>query len=183
MLLWVEGDKSIIRASMDGFPATRAIILKIDPYPDNLDLILTLSVDTDKLYWTIFNRGGIERCNFDGTEKELLPIETAAFPQLVGVIGGWIHWSENIEDKKIIIRRTNYGQTNSTTEIYATESLLHRVIIVPELPRLLKDLRDPCEQSNCSDFCVQSSDRPEGFTCLCDRGSRVRGNICLGLSS
>ena len=79
ILFLVEGSEPIIRARMDGLSA--GVILKTDSR--KAEFISELSIDRHKLYWTLRDKTGVGRCNFEGGEIERFPFQTPEeIPQL-----------------------------------------------------------------------------------------------------
>ena len=183
ILYWVEGPASIVRASMDGSSARAILTVEV-----NLDgmnwRIGGLAIGAHKVYWTVLNKRGIERCNFDGSGRESLQLQTEIRSGVLTVLNNWIYWWDwEPEDKRFTVQRANPNRVDSTTEVYAGQNFPRQVIVIPEDDRMLKELPNPCYQSQCSDLCALSLEQPEGFVCLCDQGSSIHtdGKNCGGL--
>ena len=184
ILFWVQGWRrnrfSIVRASMDG-SSVRTIL---DVNDIGLGRITRLAVDSHKIYWIFSNAGRIHRCNFDGTGRELLPLRTAVNSFVLGVFANSIYWMEWDDGEKYVVQRGSFSIMTITTVVHVTRHDLHNVIVLPEDGPLQKQSWNPCTGNRCSHLCVQSSERPEGFACMCDEGFTIHadGKNCIGSS-
>lgn len=166
---WGEYPK-IERASMDGNPSTRIIIVVQDIYWPNG---LTVDYETDLIYWMDGKNLFIDVMDYNGENRKRIVNYGFHYPFALTLFQtklywtDWTTWSIHVYDR------------NSTDP---PKEFIHSDIVPMDIhawdPRRQPYHSHPCEKNNggCSHLCLLAQD-PPGYSCGCPIGVKLIDNF------
>lgn len=178
-LFWTDWGSApkIVRGSMDG---SSLLVLHTQHlyWPNGL----TIDYPTQLLYWADAKLRVIESCDIHGDQRRLILTEGVRHPFSITVFEDNLYWTD--WELQAILSTKKNGRNNMTT----VQGDLFRPIDIQAVHSVRQpNMSNPCADSNggCSYLCVLSSERAEGFSCVCPTGIALSGNgtSCAALNT
>lgn len=161
---WGENPK-IERASMDGDPASRMVLVKDNIFWPNG---LTVDLQNNLIYWVDGHYLFLDVMNLDGSHRRTV-VKNVPYPYSITMLSQHLYWT----DWHVGSIQTFNLDTNETSELIDT----------PDVPlavhawdaRLQPPGDNPCQlhNGNCSHLCLLSATSVAGFTCACPTGVKL----------
>ncbi|XP_039278794.1 low-density lipoprotein receptor-related protein 6 [Nilaparvata lugens] len=174
---WGEVPK-IERASMDGDPSTRKVIVVNDNifWPNGL----TVDFENKRLFWLDGRLLFIEVMDYDGRNRRTVTKKGIEYPYAITFFQekvyftDWKTWSVHVIDTA--------GSAHAPREILHGDLCPHDIRAWE--PKRQPPKATPCSHNNggCSHLCLLST-RPPGYTCACPTGIRLISNYTCANSS
>lgn len=160
---WGETPK-IERASMDGDPSTRMILVKDNIFWPNG---LTVDLENNLIYWVDGHYHFLDVMNLDGSNRRTI-LKDVLYPYSVTLLKSRLFWSDwnvgSIQTYDLITNETK--QLIDPTEV---------PLVVHAWDQRLQPAGDnPCKYNNgnCSHLCLLSTNL-QGFSCACPTGVKM----------
>ncbi|KAJ7345792.1 hypothetical protein JRQ81_001742, partial [Phrynocephalus forsythii] len=168
---WNEQHPSIMRATLNGKNAQ--VIISTDILTPNG---LAIDHSAEKLYFSDGSLGNIERCEYDGSHRNVIVRSGPGTFLSLAVYGDWIFWTDWV--RRAILRSNKY--TGGDTKILRSDIPHQPMGIIAVANDTNSCELSPCAQMNggCHDLCLLT---PDGrVNCSC-RGDRVliEDNRCV----
>ncbi|RZF35698.1 hypothetical protein LSTR_LSTR009566 [Laodelphax striatellus] len=173
---WGEVPK-IERASMDGDPSTRKVIVVNENifWPNGL----TVDFENKRLFWLDGRLLFIEVMDYEGRNRRTVTKKGIEYPYAITFFDekvyftDWKTWSVHVIDT---------GSSQSPKEILHGDLCPHDIRVWE--PKRQPAKETPCSRNNggCSHLCLLSTNAP-GYTCACPTGIRLISNFTCANSS
>lgn len=160
---WGENPK-IERASMDGDPTTRRVLVQDRIFWPNG---LAIDLEKDLIYWVDGHLQFLDVMNLDGTDRRTI-IEYVEYPYSVTLLYPRLFWTDwNAGSIRFFDLLTN--ETNELIDLAEVPIVVHAWD-----HRLQPAGDNPCNYNNgnCSHLCLLSTNS-DGFSCACPTGIKL----------
>ncbi|KAL7989902.1 hypothetical protein Chor_012568 [Crotalus horridus] len=174
-LYWTDGD-SINVANMDG--SNRSLLFTNQKGPVGL----SIDYKENKLYWISSGNGTINRCNFDGSDLEVLETMKNQLRKAtaLAIMGDKLWWADQASEK---MGTCNKKDGSDAVVLRNSTTLVMHMKIYDEI--IQQQGINPCSVNNgeCSQLCLPTSDTTR--SCMCTAGYSLKSGqqSCEGVGS